>query len=279
MSDETPWAHLQRLMAEQQPFEAALPGLQAHALTGEDMGVLLNHPTSDVVQWMRSGSVETTTPMTAVEPPADAPLPPRRTKSRGIFGWLSGVTTIEGLGHFTEADVFELGGVQFAVMPEPLRPLAYGEQVPMRVLALNCNYGTRELSVAMETEAGVLQGRRRHVLVLEPGVISLAVLPVRLCPTRSAVLDVFALFAVDERAGQRRWNFSARPYARPAQQVLGLVAGATAVAAAAGLTPLYLQAGAANQGSPAPLRLRADLKQPLIAPQQAPVLWRLMTVR
>jgi hypothetical protein len=44
MSDETPWAHLQRLMAEQQPFEAALPGLQAHELTGEDMGGAVEPP-------------------------------------------------------------------------------------------------------------------------------------------------------------------------------------------------------------------------------------------
>ena len=62
-------------MSDETPFNAALPP-QAQALTGEAIAVLLNHPTSDVVQWLRSASVETTTPMTAVDPPADAaPFP------------------------------------------------------------------------------------------------------------------------------------------------------------------------------------------------------------
>jgi len=48
-------------MSDETPFKAALPGLQAHALAGEDITVLLNHPTSHVVQWVRRSAVATIT--------------------------------------------------------------------------------------------------------------------------------------------------------------------------------------------------------------------------
>jgi hypothetical protein len=92
------------------------------------------------------------------------------------------------------------------------------------------------------------------------------------------VVRVVPTFDVSEATSERRWRFSARPYARPAE-LLSLLAGATLIAAAAGLSPVYLaSSGPADQGSPDPLRLRPELAQPLVAPPQPPVLWRLLSL-
>ncbi len=278
MSDETPWAHLQSVFAAHQPFEDALPGLLGHGLTAEDMGVLLNNPSSELVAWMHHGAGDNSVVLNAVEPPADAKLPERRSGKRGLFGWLTGSNAIEGLGLFTESDVFELKGVQFAISPEPLKPVVYGDLVLMRVLALNCNTEFRSLTVRLEAERGVVQSTRRFVLSLEPGVISLAVLPVRVCPTSAAVVPVVPLFEVDGTDPAKKWSFSARPYAEPAG-LRDLVAGASQLAAAAGLSPVYLRSkGPIDQGSPEPIRLRPSLREPMVAPHQAAALWRILTL-
>jgi hypothetical protein len=105
----------------------------------------------------------------------------------------------------------------------------------------------------------------------------MAVLPVRVCPTTPAVVRVVPVFEVGQVTSERRWRFSARPYARPENELVSLLAGASVLAAAAGLSPIYLQSrGPANEGSPDAIRLRPQLAQPLVAPQQAPVLWRLL---
>jgi hypothetical protein len=272
---ETPWSHLQRVFAERQPFEAALPGLQAHDLSGEDVGVLLSDPSSPMAKWMRAGT-DTSIALSAAEPPSDAALPAARSGKRGFLGWLSGATAAEGLGLFTETDVFEFRGVQFAVLPEPLRPVVFGELVPLRVLALNCTADVRTLTVDLDAGAGVLQSPRRYALSLEPGVISLAVLPARVCPSTPAVVVVQSRFDVDENRAPRRLNFGARPYARPPDAITSVMVGASMVAAATGVSPVYLRRrGPVDQGSPDAVRLRADLSSPLVASQQAPVLWRL----
>jgi hypothetical protein len=216
--------------------------------------------------------------LNAVEPPPDAKMPERRSGKRGLFGWLKGANVIEGLGLFTESDVFELKGVQFAMSPEPLKPVVYGDLVLMRVLALNCGTEFRSLTVRVEAERGVVQSTRRFVLSLEPGVISLAILPVRVCPTSTAVVPIVPLFEVDGADPAKKWSFSARPYAEPAG-FRDLIAGASLVAAVAGVSPVYLRSkGPIDQGSPEAIRLRPALKEPMVAPHQAAVLWRLLAL-
>ena len=94
MNDETPWSHLQRLFAERKRFEDALPGLQAHGLSGEDLGVLMNNPASDLYRWMRLGAGDDAVELEPVGPPEGAGLPPRRTGKRGLMGWLSGAPAV-----------------------------------------------------------------------------------------------------------------------------------------------------------------------------------------
>lgn len=270
---------LSRAFASRAPFHTALPGLVPHAITGDDMGVLLSQPGSDVVSWMKEGSSEQVT-LRPVDPPEGANVPARRSGSRGFFGWLSGATAIEGVGLFTEADVFDDAGVHFAVLPEPLRSVAWGELIQVRVLALNCSSIPRTLDVSLEAERGVIQGPRHYSLDLDPGVVCLAVLPVSICPMTPAVVRVVPLFQASEAASSlRRFSFSARPYARPLSDALALLIGVTAVAAVAGLSPVIVTSrGPSNEGSPDPLRFRPNLSAPVAAGEAKPVLWKLATV-
>ncbi|MBM4778359.1 MAG: hypothetical protein GQE15_11710 [Archangiaceae bacterium] len=279
MSDETAWSHLLQTFREGKRFEAALPGLQAFELNGEDIGVLLNNPSTELFAWMMEGAGDTPVRLSAVEPPPDAPLPPRRMGARGLLGWLRGATAIEGLGLFTTSDVFELHGVQFAVLPEPLRPVAFGELVEVRVLALNCTSVPHFLTVGITAQKGVVQSPRRYELALDPGVISMAVLPIRVCPSSPGVVRLDPVFDVDEVTAMRLLQFAARPYAKPVQELLSVVAGVTVVAAVAGLSPVYLASNGSG-GRPDPIRLRPDLVRPLLAAApRAPALLRLANLR
>jgi hypothetical protein len=279
MSEETAWSHLLQTFNEGKRFEDALPGLQSFGLNGEDIGVLLNNPSSEVFTWMLDGAGDTPVALSAVEPPVDAKLPPRRTGKRGFLGWLSGGTAIEGLGLFIESDIFELRGVQFAVVPEPLRPVVFGDLVEVRLLALNCTSVPHFLKVGITAQKGLVQSPRNYVLSLDPGVISMAVLALRVCPSSAAVVRLDPVFDVDEVTAMRVLRFSARPYAKPVQELLSVVAGVTAVAAAAGLSPVYLVSNGQG-GSPDPIRLRPDLTRPLVAPApRAPLFWRLEKLR
>ncbi len=279
MSEQTAWSHLVQTFGEGKRFEDALPGLQSFELNGEDIGVLLNNPSSELFAWMLEGGGDTPVRLGAVEPPPHAALPPRRTGERGLLGWLRGATAIEGLGLFTTSDVFELHGVQFAVLPEPLRPVAFGELVEVRVLALNCTSVPHFLTVGIAAQKGVVQSPRRYELSLDPGVISMAVLAIRVCPSSPAVVRLDPVFDVDEVSAMRLLQFAARPYAKPLQELLSLAAGVTVVAAAAGLTPVYLVSNGSG-GSPDPIRLRPDLARPLLAePPRAPAFWRLTSLR
>jgi hypothetical protein len=267
------------MFAEGRPFEDVLPALQKHGISGEDVGVLLNDPSSKLLTWVRQGSGESPVRLSALEPPPDARLPSRRAGKRGFLGWLSGVNVIDGLGLFTASDVFELHGVQFSVLPEPVRPVVFGEVVSLQVLALNCSSVPDSLTVRIEAEPGLVQSARHYVLSLDPGVISLAVLPVRICPASSTTVRVEAVFDADEHTAERRWKFPARPYAKPINELISVIAGATAVVAAAGLSPIYLRSNMpANQGSPDALRFRPDLAKPVLATQQAPAFWRMLSL-
>ncbi len=279
MSDETPWSHLQQVFASGASFDTALAGLAVHGINGDDMVVLLGQPDSDVVRWMKDGSSERLT-LRPADPPEGAALPARRSGSRGFFGWLSGATAIEGVGLFTDAEVFDDRGVHFAVLPETLRGVAWGEQVRVRIIALNCTSIPRSLEVSLEAERGVVQGPRHYSLDLDPGVVCLAVLPVFLCPLTPAVVRVVPVFEASEPAASRRVGFfSARPYARPMSDALALLIGVTAVAAVAGLSPvLVTRGGAADQGSPDPLRFRPELSAPIVAGAAHAVLWKLASV-
>jgi hypothetical protein len=275
MSDETPWQHLQRVHGLGQPFEDALEGLTAHGLTGEDLGVLFGDPTAELTQWLFAGTGATTVSLSAVEPPPGAQLPPRRSGKRGFLGFLSGESALEGLNLFTDDEVFELEDVQFTVLREPTRPVAFGELVPMRVLALNCSPVARSLAVRLDAEPGLVQSTRSYHLWLEPGVICFAVLPVRVCPLSQNLVPVFPSFEVEPVEAKRRWRFQARPYIKPPDPMLLL--GRALVGAAQGQSPLSigLNAALAQDGTPPPLKLRPQLAQPLVAPWQAAVLWRL----
>lgn len=279
MTSDTPWAHLQRVFAAQSAFHAALPGLATHGLTGEDVGVLLNHPESELVSWMKRGCSDHLT-LRAVEPPHGAQLPPRRTGARGLFGWLTGATAVEGVGLFTDTEVFEDRGVQFAVLPEPLRPVAYGELMPLQIIALNCTSIPRSLDVSLEAEPGLIQSPKHATIELDPGVICLARLPTRICPMTPAVVRLLPVFEADgEAASRRRYSFSARPYSRPMSDALALLIGVTAVAAVAGLSPVIITPrGVADQGSPEPMRLRPNLSAPVTAAEEAAGCWKLATL-
>ncbi len=279
MSDDTAWSHLLQTFGAGKRFEDALPGLQSFGLNGEDIGVLLNNPSSELYAWMLDGAGDTPVSLSAVESPPDAPLPPRRTGERGFFGWLRGTPAIEGLGLFTSTDVFELRGVQFAVLPEPLRPVVFGDLVEVRVLALNCTSVPQFLTVGITAQQGLVQSPRKYVLSLDPGVVSMAVLALRICPSGPGVVRLDPVFDVDEVTAMRLLNFSARPYAKPVQELLSAVASVTVVAAAAGLTPVYLVSKSSG-GSPDPIRLRPDLTQSLVAsPPRPAALWRLEKLR
>lgn len=279
MSDQTAWSHLLQTFHEGKRFEDALPGLQSFGLNGDDVGVLLNNPSSELFAWMLDGAGDAPVSLSATEPPPGAALPPRRAGQRGFFGWLRGDTAIEGLGVFTSADVFELHGVQFAVLAEPLRPIVFGDLVEVRLLALNCTSVPHFLTVRITAQQGLVQSPKTYVLALDSGVISMATLPLRLCPSSSGVVRLDPVFDVDEVSAMRLLNFAARPYTKPVQELLAVVAGVTVVAAAAGLTPVYLVSKGSG-GSPDPIRLRPDLVQPLVAsPSRPPVLWRLANLR
>ena len=156
-TDDTPWALVQRSLEAKQPFRELLPAFAAMGLTGEDVGVLLNDPTSQLRAWLEEPVEREAVVLHAVDPPPGEPLvPARRFGSRGLLGWLTGANKIEGLGLFTEADVFESHGVQFAVMPEPVRPVVFGEVVPLRVLALNCLSVPVHFGVTLEAQPGLL---------------------------------------------------------------------------------------------------------------------------
>jgi len=276
MTDDSPWQRLQQHHAQGHRFEDALASLEGLGLTGEDLGTLFSDPTAEMTRWMFVGAGETSVRLSAVAPPADAPLPPRRSPKRGFFGFLQGESAVEGLGLFVDQDVFELDGFQFTVLQEPLRPVHFGALVELRVLALNCSAEARSLSVAVDAEPGLVQSTRRFELWLEPGVISLAVLPVRVCPRSTAVVPVFASFSsASSGAGTRRWKFRARPYAKSPDLVQLL--GRSALAAARGASPLAIGAGAAlsDEGSPDPLRLRPVLNQPIVVSWRAASMWRL----
>ncbi len=274
MSLETPWNLLQRLRAEGFCFEAALPGLKEHGLSGEDIGALFGDPTSEMGQWLLAGAGNEPVTLNAVDPPASAELPERRTAKRGVLGWLSGTKAAEGLGLFTEGEIFELNLLQFSVLPEPMRAAVFGDVLPVRLLALNCTAEAATLTVDLDASTGVIQSPRRYALVLEPGAVTLAELPARVCPTTAGVVAVQALFSAEDSRATRRLKFSARPYARPDAAMRNLLVGAS-FTVATGLSPRLVRSGPTNQGTPDPLRVRVDVTSPLVAPQQEPAFWRL----
>jgi hypothetical protein len=283
-TDDTPWALVQRSLEAKQPFRELLPTFAAMGLTGEDVGVLLNDPTSQLRAWLeepveREAVVLHAVVLHAVDPPPGEPLvPARRFGSRGLLGWLTGANKIEGLGLFTEADVFESHGVQFAVMPEPVRPVVFGEVVPLRVLALNCLSVPVHFGVTLEAQPGLLQSPRRYSLSLNPGAASLALLPLRLCTTERSVVRVVPLFEADELSLTPRLRFAARPYARPLDAALGALIGLSVVAAAAGLSPVYaVRNGPATQGSPDSVGFRPDPAAAMRTMNAESHLWRLTT--
>lgn len=99
-----------------------------------------------------------------------------------------------------------------------------------------------------------------------------------LAVVRLLALNCGPVFEVEGPDPTRRWKFPATAYAPPAG-LRYLVAGASMVAAAAGLSPVYMRSpGGLDQGSPEPIRLRPSMKEPMVAPQQAASLWRLLTL-
>lgn len=274
MSDGTPWGHLKLCHIQQSYFEEALPGLNAHGLTGDDVVVLLNSPSSELEEWVRFGAGHEVVSLTSLEPPADAVLPPRREGGGGFFARLFG--THGGVRRFTDADVFGLGNVHFAVLPEERQPVAFGDVVTIRLVVLNCRIGVATLRVQIDAAPGVVQSVRSYDLTLEPGVTSMATLPIRVC-SRDQRAQLVPLFSTNVGRDRPRWRFRAQPYNRPGLDLVSTVVEVASVAAGRhSPVGLAVDSLTGNGGSPEPIRLSVDLARPIVAAERpAASLWSL----